>query len=161
MTSSWVCVDIASNDSTLALARNPIICLRWRKKPEKKNQRMICLPQLVGLALVKEDLGKMNKLWSITYTRIYWWIRVVMGGCLCSILWLHSFCRLKQQHLLFQMFTVPSTFTKVQTCRASMHWAGVGLNITHGLVTCKSIKWEYKCQAVSLTLESGCKRKRL
>ena len=40
-----------------------------------------------------------------------------------------------------------------------MHWAGVGLNITRGLVMCMSIKWEYVCRAVSLTLKSGCKRK--
>ena len=36
-----------------------------------------------------------------------------------------------------------------------MHWAGVGLNVTRGLVACKFIKWERGCWAVSLTLKSS------
>ena len=47
-----------SNDSTLARARNPVMCLRLEKESEKENQRTVCLERLVGLALHKEELGK-------------------------------------------------------------------------------------------------------
>ena len=88
VTTSWVSVSLASNDSILTQARNPIMCLRFEKKSENKTQRTICLPQLVGLALVEEDLGKMDKLWSTTYTHACCWIQMVMGG------WLIAFCGL-------------------------------------------------------------------
>ena len=118
---------------------------------------MVCLERLVSLVFHKEDPGKMEKLRSKAYAHTCYW-KPGDGGSSDSILQLHSFCRLKQQCLLFQMFTAPSAFTEVQMHRAGMHWAGAGLNVTCGLITCKSIKWEYKCWAVSLTLKSGCKR---
>ena len=71
-----------------------------------------------------------------------------MGGFLNSVLQTHSFCSLKQYGLLFQTVTVPSAFSEDQTRRAGMHWTGVGLNVTHGLVMCKLSKWEYVCWAV-------------
>ena len=45
--------------------------LRLRKKPEKENQRTLCLEELVSLALHEEELGKMDRPWSITYARAY------------------------------------------------------------------------------------------
>ena len=160
MTTFWVSIDLVWIDSTLVQAHNPDMDLRLEKESENKTQRTPCLEELVGLALHKEELEKWigcGQQPTHVPTVGPW----VMGGWLDSVLRLHSFCRLKQQCLLFQMFTVSSAFAEVQMHWAGMHWVGVGLNVTSGLVMCKSIKWEYKCQAVLFTLESGCEKKRL
>ena len=136
------------------------LCALGEERNLKIKPKERCLKKLVSLAPHKEELGKMNKSRSTAYARTRCW-KPGDGGSPDSILQTHFFCRLKQQHLLFQMFTVSSAFTKVQTRRAGMHWAGVGLNVTHGLVMCKLIKWEYVCRAVSLTLESGCGKRKL
>ena len=41
------------------------------KESEKENQRTLCLEELVGLALHEKELGKMNRLRSITYMHAY------------------------------------------------------------------------------------------
>ena len=58
-------------DSTLVRAHNPDMDLRFEKESEKKTQRTFCLEGLVGLALHEEELGKMDRPWSITYACAY------------------------------------------------------------------------------------------
>ena len=65
--------------------RNSNVDLRLWKRIWKENQRVLCLEELVELALCEEELGKMNKPWSTTYMRVYWWIQV-MGGHLMQCL---------------------------------------------------------------------------
>ena len=115
-----------------------------------KTQRALCLEALVGLAPHEEELGKngyteVNNLHSRVLLN-----PIADGGLtLDSVLLTLSCCRLKQYRLLFQTVTVPSTFSEDQMRRAGMLWAGVGLNVTRGLVTSKLIKWEIVCWAVS------------
>ena len=102
---------------------------------------MLCLEALVGLAPHEEELGRngytvVNNL----HTRVLSIPDV--DGLPYSVFWSHSFCSLKQYGLLFQTITVPSTFSEDQMRQAGMHWTGVGLNVTCGLVTCKLSKWE-------------------
>ena len=66
-----------------------------KEESEKKNQRAIGLPQLVSLASVKEDLGNMDRLQSITYAHAYCW-NPGDGRLSDSVFWSHSFCRQKQ-----------------------------------------------------------------
>ena len=91
VTSFWVSVELCI-DSTLVWVHNPDMDLRLRRKPEKENQRTICLPQLVGLALVEEDLGRMNKSQSITYAHTCCW-NPGDGGSTVSVLRSYSCCR--------------------------------------------------------------------
>ena len=51
-------------DSTLVLVHNPDMDLRFERESENENQRMLCLEELVGLVLHKEELEKMDKLQS-------------------------------------------------------------------------------------------------
>ena len=59
--------------------RTTLLCALGDWKSEIKTQRALCLEALVGLAPHEEELGKMNTLWSTTYTHEYCWIQV-MGG---------------------------------------------------------------------------------
>ena len=58
-------------NSTLVWALNPDMDLRFEKDPEKENQRMFCLKELVGLAPQKEELGKNEyTVVNILHTRV-------------------------------------------------------------------------------------------
>ena len=106
-----------------------------------KIQRALCLEALVGLAPHEEELGK-NECTKVNNLHLHALSNPGDGGSSDSVFWTHSFCSLKQHGLLFQTVTVPSTFSEDQIHWAGMLWAGVGLNVTCGLVTSKLSKWE-------------------
>ena len=118
------------------------MCLRLLKS-EIETQRATCLQQLVGLVTDEEGLGE-NECSVVNSLRARALAKPVVDGGLTldSVFWSHSFCSLKQHGLLFQTVTVPSIFSEDQIHRAGMLWAGVGLNVTRGLVTSKLSKWE-------------------